>query len=224
MKTSNYIIISFFVFLFGGILVLFIAAKFYPKAYPKWIFQEKTLEDFSVIVAEPGAVFFLNNGEQPKIKCSSILDTCYFPMYAVRNDTLFVSSYQDNKTIQHIDVFCKSIKSIQGRERSNININKFHFDTLIVKLEQSVFRFSVERNSSKSSSVKLIANQSNVDMGQSNFDKLEIQIGQTNFNTSNSDIISLSGSLKDHSNLLFLGKAKNVNLEVDSTSTYQIYK
>lgn len=202
----------------------FIVGKLHPETSTKWIIQEKSLENFSVVVAEPGAVFFLSNGEQPKIRASSCLDTCYFPPYSVRNDTLFVSPYQDNNAIQQLDVFCKSIKSIQGKERSNIGLNRFHSDTLIVKLEQSAFRFSDDRNAAKRSFVKLIANQSNVDIGQANFGKLEIQISRTHFNVSNSDIISLLGSLKDHSNLLFLGTAKKVNLEADSTSTYQINK
>ena len=57
MKTSNYIIIAFFIFLFGGIFLLFLAAKIDPLGSysQEFLSLEKPLENFSVTVAEAGA-------------------------------------------------------------------------------------------------------------------------------------------------------------------------
>jgi hypothetical protein len=55
MKTSNYIIISFFVFLFGGIFVLFIAAKSHPET------EKEALENLHV------AFYTKNNSPQNRL-------------------------------------------------------------------------------------------------------------------------------------------------------------
>jgi len=70
MKTSNYIIIVFFVFLFGGVFVLFISSRIHQRDSRIGLFaEEKKLEPFSVVVAEPGAEFHLRNAEYPRIHC-----------------------------------------------------------------------------------------------------------------------------------------------------------
>jgi hypothetical protein len=55
MKTSNYIIISFFVFLFGGIFVYFIAGKLHPET------EKEALETISV------AFYTKNNSPQNQL-------------------------------------------------------------------------------------------------------------------------------------------------------------
>ena len=60
MKTSNYIIISFFVFLIGGIFVFFIAGKFHPET------EEEALENFSVV--------FYTKNNSPQNQLSLFID------------------------------------------------------------------------------------------------------------------------------------------------------
>ena len=67
MKTSNIIFISFLIFLFGGITLLFIGSKYYElEENLISVSQEKPLAPFSVVVAEPGANFSLKMARKIK--------------------------------------------------------------------------------------------------------------------------------------------------------------
>ncbi|AOW08061.1 hypothetical protein [Flavobacterium gilvum] len=95
MKTSNYIFISFLIFLFSGITLLFVGAKYYRGTEHKggFLTQEKPLQPFSVVVAETGANFILKNGPQNKIIQNYLKNSVpNFAPFLVRNDTLFVYS------------------------------------------------------------------------------------------------------------------------------------
>lgn len=225
MKTSNYIIISFFVFLFGGVFVLFLAAKIDPRGSynQEFLSHEKALDNFSVVVAERGANIRLKSGQTSKMSLQYPKgDTCALPPFIVRNDTLFVSSYLDKEKQREVSVYCNSLKSIQEKDSAKVTIEKqFEADTLLVKLQNAEFSHFSESNSPKRICLTLIAYQSEVYIGDTNFDKLEIQLNNTNMNVWNSSIVCLSGTLKDQSKLSAEASNK-LNLETDSTSTYQL--
>ena len=65
MKTSNIILISFLVFLFGGITLLYIGSRYYNDGNDKSNFITKVdkIDSFSVVVAEPGAYLVVKNGK-----------------------------------------------------------------------------------------------------------------------------------------------------------------
>lgn len=227
MKTSNYIAISFLIFLFGGIFILFLSARIDPRGsfHQEFLTQEKALDNFSVIIAEQGAGIHLRYGQTSKISIQySKGDTCSLPPFAVRNDTLFVSSYPDKKKQRIVDVYCNGLKSIQEKEAAHVKIEKqFQADTLLVKLDKAEFSFYSEKDSPKRISLTLIADQSKVYIGDTNFERLEIQLNNTEMNVWRNSISSLSGSVKNHSKL-YIDTFKKISLEVDSTSNYQFSK
>ena len=94
MKTSNYIAISFLIFLFGGILLLFVGAKNYEaNEIASTLTQVQKTASFSVVVAEPGAYLVLKNGKEFSISQKYKKDNGpNFAPFEVRNDTLFVSA------------------------------------------------------------------------------------------------------------------------------------
>lgn len=224
MKTSNYITLAFFTFLFGGIFALFVAARIQhgENSTITWISQEKTLEPFSVVVAEPGSVCNLKMGD-PKIIGYSAEDTCFLPRYEVRNDTLILFPYTDQTVNQHIDVYCKNIHEIQGKEKSDIRMQGTQDSSLVINLVNARFSYDHDPNAMKGSDVKLLASNSYVNIQSANFKRLDIQLNQTKIDGWNNSIGSISGTLKNNSEIYVQG-LKSINLEADETSRYNIHK
>lgn len=227
MKTSNYIAISFLIFLFGGIFILFLAARIDPRGsfHQEFLTQEKVLDSFSVIIAEQGAGIRLRYGQTSKMSVDYPKDdTCSLPPFTVRNDTLFVSAYSYRKKQRPVDVYCNGLKSIQEKNAAHVTIEKeFQADTLIVKLDNAEFSYYSEKDSPGKISLTLIADQSKINIGETNLEKLEIQLNNTEMNVYNNSIGNLSGSIKNHSKL-YVDTFRKINIEVDSTSNYQFSK
>jgi hypothetical protein len=225
MKTSNYIAISFLIFLFGGIFVLFLSARIDPRGsfHQEFLTQEKALDSFSVIVAEQGAGIHLKYGQTSKMVVDYPKgDTCSLPPFTVRNDTLFVSSYSYKKKQRSVDVYCSGLKSIQEKNAAHVTIERqFQADTLLVKLDKAEFSYYSEKDSPQKISLTLIADQSKVQIGETDLEKLDIQLNNTEMNVWNNSIGSLSGSIKNQSKL-YLDTFRKISLEVDSTSTYRL--
>lgn len=224
MKTSNYITISYFTFLFIGIFVLFTAAKIHSLNEPKviWTWQEKPISPFSVVVAEPGAEVNVKYEQNPRIGLSLQKgDSCIYPPFEIRNDTLFVHPYVGNVKLRSVFVLGTGIKTVLGKENSTIWIKQFEGDTLVVKLNDAKLQFFPDRFNFKKFSCIISANRSNVDMGSVNFDQLDVNLNQTQMNTNSIKVSKFSGVLKDHS-ILLLSDLKRINIESDSTSTCRL--
>jgi len=225
MKTSNYIAISFFVFLFGGIFVLFLTTKLDPRANEgiRTEIFEKSLDSFSVIVAEARADFRIKSGATSKISNNYHKgETAAFPPYLVRNDTLFVSAFPDNVKVYNVEVSCAKLKCIEGKEKSRITLENFSGDSLQLKLSGAEFRHFAA-TSSGNVSLRVIADNSNIRISDSSLKNLDIQLIKTEMNVWNTKVTNLSGSMKN-SSTLSLGTISKINLEVDSSSNYRLNK
>lgn len=227
MKTSNYILISFFVFLFGGIFILFLAAKIHQRDNNggSWVSEDKKLELFSVVVAEPGAEFHLRNADYPKMRCFyQKPDTCNFLKYGIRNDTLFVfaDSVIDKPRLPH-EIYGRNIKCIVAKENSYISLQEYRADTLVVKLNNAVLDAFFDQTKNQTSTLSILANSSKINLTGINVDNLNIQLNETTLNAWNNSIVGISGSLTDHSSLS-VDAMNKINVEVDSTSTYHLNK
>nr|WP_315200857.1 hypothetical protein [uncultured Flavobacterium sp.] len=228
MKTSNAIFLSFLIFLFGGITLLYLGAK-YNKDYndkDNFVFQEKTLPPFSVLVAEAGANISLKSGKVNKIKQGYRKDAVSkFDPYVVRNDTLFISSAQkkqakENEYFMDSEVFCVNIKSIVSKEKSYINISKFQTDTLNIFMKKSKLDWFGFK---KIAFVSIEAKESNIYMKGEKLDKLVVKLDKTELRTPvKKRIENLSGSLKNDSNCTFY-MSNSFSLNADATSVFDFY-
>lgn len=227
MKTSNYITIAYFIFLFGGILTLFIAAKNNPESNlgQNYLVNEKPIDAFSVVIAEPGAKIRLRPGETPKMSLYFPEgDSCTFPPFSVRNDTLFVYAHSESKNSFEVNVYCNNLKSIQEKAQAKVWVEKdFQADSLLVKLENAEFSHFSNFNSPERINLTLIANQSQIHIGETNFDHLDIQLNESNMNVWNNSINNLTGSITNNSNLNLV-RFKKISLEADESSRYQFSK
>lgn len=225
MKTSNYISIAFLAFLFGGIFLLFLTTKLDSRANEntkKEVF-EKSLGSFSVIVAEARADFRIKSGTPSKISNNYLKgETAAFPPYIVRNDTLFVSAFPENVKVYNVEVSCAKIKCIEGKEKSNIVLEEFSGDSLLLKLSGTEFS-QFAATSSGNVSLQVIADNSSVRIGNSSLKNLDLQLIKTEMTVWNTNIANLSGSLKE-SSYLSLRTISKINLEVDSSSSYRLNK
>ncbi len=223
MKTSNYIIISFFVCLFGGIFALFLAAKIDPRGSSHYeiITQEKVLDNFTVVVAESGSNIKLYTAESSKMVLNySKEDTCSFPSFTIKDDTLFISSNPPGNKYYQTEILCKQIKSIDGKEKSQINLERTISDTLFIKLNKSNFRYFPGKNSTDIS-FNLIATESEIQIGDANIANLNMNLHRTKMDAWGSHIKNLSGKLHEETRLS-LGQIDKINIEADSTSTYRL--
>ena len=142
MKTSNKIFFSFLIFLFSGIIALYVGSKYFYENV-KFLIQDKKTAPFSVVVAEPGAVLVIKNGKEFNVsqsyKKGSVPD---FASFEVRNDTLFMSAVKskiEGKWFIVPEVYCKNVKSIIAKEKTNINLKNYQTDSLSIKLNRSDF-------------------------------------------------------------------------------------
>ena len=225
MRTSNYILISFFVFLFGGIFALFLAAKIDPRGsyHHGRSTQEKALDNFSVVVAEQDANIRLITGETSKMVLNySKEDSCSFPSYKVKDDTLFVGSNPPRNKYYQTEIWCKKISSIEGKTKSKINIEEFRFDSLMVRLNKTDFRYNGVKNSI-GLSLKLIANDSYIKIGNAVINNLDMSINHTQMDGWGNRIKNLSGKLNEKSRVS-IDKIGKISLESDSTSSYRLEK
>ncbi|WP_163407700.1 hypothetical protein [Flavobacterium ajazii] len=222
MKTSNIIISSFLIFLFGGILLLYIGSKYY-KSYDDpayFLGEEKPLYPFSVVVAEPGAVFHLVNGKENKIHQLYLPGTVpNIKSFKVRNDTLFVVSEEPKKgRLKHTrnvtEIVCTHIKSVVAKENSDIRIMKFRTDTLNIITDKSKLDWRFDKAmyaliQSKESSIHL---DGDLESANLKLDKTALYVN------SKQAIKDVSGFLINDS---FFDVAINgkIRLDVDKTSS-----
>jgi hypothetical protein len=233
MKTSNYIFSVFLIFLFGGILLLFIGAKFYKGVVNEdnSLTQEKPLNTFSVVVAETEAYFILKNGAQNKISQRYLKDLApNFAPFTVRNDTLFVYSVkkEDSNKQEHSkggyfiivpEISCQNVKSIVAKENSTVRMYNFQADTLRVDLNGT----KLNSNFKKIASIFIEAKNSDINFEGENLEKLAVKLDKTQLRVrAKKRINNLSGSLKNQSDCSF-SLSKNINLDADQTSVYSFY-
>lgn len=228
MKTSNYIIIAFFTFLFGGAFVLFVGAKLQKTRIgyaDNWISEEKKLEPFSVVVAEPGADFNLRTAENPRILISfQKSDSCKFPPINIKNDTLFlkVDSSKNKHDVSCI-IYTKDLNYIIAREGSYLKLDDFAADTLIIKITKAKLEMYFDKSKGQTALLSILADESEMNLSFANVKKMDVHINKSQLHAWNNSIESISGTLKNLSGMQAT-VLKKVNVESDSTCNFNIRK
>lgn len=223
MKTSNIIFLSFLIFLFGGITLLFIGSKYYKGVDDKADFAklEKPLPSFSVVVAEPGANFNLKSGTKNKIIQTYLKDTVpNFAPYEVRNDTLFMYSVKREQSKEPYliiapEVFCVNVKSITTKENSEVHLEKFETDTLSVTMNKSRLDWRFD----KAAYISIQAKDSDIYLDGENLEKLTVELDKTKlWASAKKGINCISGNVKNVSDVRLSMNGK-MSLDVDKSST-----
>ena len=230
MKTSNYILIAFFTFLFGGIFVLFLTAKIDPRSShnQKILSQEKPLESFSVVVAQSGADVFLINGDKTIIRQQYIEgDTLAFPTFEVRNDTLFVGKkpYKKDRFLLSSEIIYKKITGIEGKKESRIQLDIIPVDTFKISIDAGNFYCFGNTSGEIKKGVTINGtNHAHIQMNDQIITSLVLNLNNSELNIQNTTIQYLAGSLANKAMLLSYKSIEKINLETDSTSTYRLNK
>lgn len=223
MKTSNIIITSFLIFLFGGIILLYIGSKYYkPYNDPSnYLSEEKTLSSFSVVVAEPGAIFNLITEKENKINQTYLKGTVpNISSYAVRNDTLFISSKEpkqnEMKDAKNLtEVFCIGVKSIVTKENSDVRLLGLQADTFNISMKKSHLEW---KGFERVAFLSVEGQDSDIYLNGKKLDKIDIKLNKTQLNIdAKENVKSISGNLKNTSTFDCPISMK-VNLEADKSS------
>lgn len=233
MKTSNYIFSAFLIFILSNILLLFIGAKYFKDDEKDALIigKRQALEDFSVVVAEPGAHFNLKTATENKIIQRYLKASVpNYALFTVRHDTLFVfavkqqlsnkkSQAEGGSFITSPDVFCKNIKSIIARKNSSIYLDKFESDSLSVSAD----KVQLICNFKKIRSLSVKAKDSDIELKGVNLDTLFVKLDKTKLSVPvKNRILHLSGSLKNSSQANFRN-SNTVDIDIDDTSIYDFY-
>jgi hypothetical protein len=221
MKTSNIIILSFLIFLFGGITLLYIGSKYYKKGdrLEDFANHEKTVAPFSVVVAEPGAIFNLRNGKEYKVSQGykkGIIPN--FAPFVVRNDTLFMFAIKPQQIKEELPivpvVFCKNVKYIIGKVNAYIYLDNYEADSLFVNIDKAKLSWVYD----KIIFVSLNAKNSSLNLNGNKIEKIDLKLDKTELDIiSEKNIECISGSLKNASNLNCSLDGK-INLKADKSS------
>ena len=146
MKTSNYILIALFVFVTVSLLVLFISARGHENGEGRFNFTQKEypLDNIKVIVAEPGVFIHIRTSENNSLIVHYPIDEKEpVNAYRISSDTLFVSKviYQNEKINPAIDVYVGHLSSLVAKSNSNINVDDFTIDKLVINADQAFVGF-----------------------------------------------------------------------------------
>ena len=227
MKTSNKIFISFLIFLFSGIIALYIGSKYYVEYYDthNFVEQEKLLPHFSVVVAEYGAQIQLQNGSKTKI-VQSFFKTKQprFSSFVVRNDTLFVFGVKRDRNklprAQFVaSVFCENVKHFVAKENSVVFLSGYQIDSIFVKIDNA----DLVCQNNNSVYIKLIGKNSRVNFNCEKLNSLELQLDKTRLDLkSKTGVNSISGTVKSNS-YLGLSLESKINLDVDVDKSSQLH-
>lgn len=118
MKTSNYIIIAFFIFLFGGVFVLFIAGKLHPET------KKEALETISVA--------FYTKNNSPQNQLSLFIDGNQIGLlpYLGENPSFELISSKGITSILKNGDYNIYAKDTTGNIVSSMTINVLNFKTV----------------------------------------------------------------------------------------------
>lgn len=221
MKTSNYILLSFLTILFSGILWLFIGAKNHEINYKKSIVtKEKSLESFSVIVAEKGAYVKIKNGKHNKLiqKYHKDFDSVLAP-FVVRKDTLYIyseknSGFKDYRSRMLSEIFCTNLKSIIAKEKAKIHLNAFQSDSIQLIMEKARLDGMVP----KIPFVRINVKGSFIRFEGGNIQSFHVILDSTELQSTLNTIQTVKGLIKNKSHISSPIN-KRAELNIDATST-----
>lgn len=230
MKTSQYILISFFGFLITAMLVLYVDSL---KAYNdnQAIMAEYKnippvdLEPFSTIVSGAHANIRIEQDSAYSLGLGFTMDGVIpqLAAYRVANDTLFILE-SDRSVRSQTLIRCKSLHSIVGERESSVSLRSFKTDSLHISLNESQLSGAI-----KKMDIKIL------DLHINNESRLYLDLEQSRINSgilrgSNSDINLRGGQtfqtldieLKDNSVLSLSGLVDELIMQSDTTSSYTI--
>ena len=204
MKTSNYILSAFFIFVTISIFALFISARNYSSEYI-FINKQYDLDNINVIIAEDLTInIYIQTSDKNYLSVN-------FPknepepedFYRVSNDTLFIYdlAYQNRIITANNDIYVKNISSIVAKNSQVIHFRNFYSDKLYINTTNSNINFN--KSSIKESFIQA--------------DKSHISVHET-------VLTSLIAELSNKS--VFSGKLKDtnkINLKKDQNSRITVY-
>lgn len=224
MKTSKYIQIALLLFIIGVTFTLFINSKMYEKNTHMEMFHvdTKTLESFSVVVAEKDANFqivldtinsvFAQYGEP-----GTEYEKYKFKEIRISQDTLFVSK---PASAFLLFIKAKSIKKIIGKTDSRIHLSFNLIDTLSVDLDNSKLIGTL--TSRNINSVVINArNQSEIEFVQYLGKSIDSISKLQTFKRMGGVLKQAKITLKDNSRLT-MPNVKKLDMDADNSSTYKI--
>lgn len=229
MKTSKYIQTTLLLFIFIATLVLFLDAKSInevkvPPTKTKGYYDSKLLHNFSVIVAEESSKFWIRHDSissvyyQHRDTDGRSKSDFGFECFNLKNDTLFVSSVNENYWLY---VNTQSVNKIIAKENSEIGFLGYHSDTLNLTVTKAKVTGSIRNDSINL--LKINAhNHSDISFGRMTRKIIDSITKEEKFISLNDKLKEAEITLKDHSTIRIQEPQKLI-IHSDDTSHYTIF-
>ena len=184
-------------------LALFIFTKNYEKNHndDSYIKNFKTevidLSVFKVIVAEPETKFNIISGDSNKLIISDIIKSEKKPLpYVIVNDTLRISEKfnKNNNNNRTLTIYCSNVNTIVAGNTSEINIDNFDSDSLIIIADKGYIIFGFDNDGYDNPTLCNIKNFTFIAKNKSELTIHEMNIGSAIIKTINSKTEILSGN------------------------------
>jgi hypothetical protein len=222
MKASSAIIVLFFIVIWAGNSL---CEKPNLTTVPLKRYTKK-LDHFSVIVAEPGSKVFvqkiLPSSQYPSFSYKIGESEFYsFNSFGVRNDTLFVFASSGEEEHKYDSFYCEGIKSIIGKEKSEIKLWYIKADTLDLKLSHAKLSGQFNQELKNPRMLTLDAESSKIEFKNFiSFNRINLNLDRSHFNlpSTGNELIYFSGSIKNYSRLYYVEFKSRGTVEKDATS------
>lgn len=221
-KTSNILSTVFLCLVFIGLIVLYADSKMKEgkNSYNDVEAYEQTYElpTFSYIVATEGSNFTIKQADENKIMIWTYENELHNveKMYNVQNDTLYVLPYKE-----HMNFSCKKVYPVYANKKSKVSLRDVKEPVLY-----------------------LTGNNCEFEVGNSNFEELNLELTSGNFYSyktgartlnihadkskltcNDLKVKSLNAEISNHSDInIYSSNLLNINIKCDSISNYYINK
>ncbi len=228
MKTSNYIILFFVVFLVGSTVLLFWSGKalLWEKAPEEYHSKNEVLGEFSTVVAEKYVKLQIRNGasNQLIVNYSSLDSGLVMPTWNVKNDTLFLAQPEREVRGMPLELVVNDIQNLRVNQNSEVSLIDFESDSVVVSLTDSWLYMRSEYTTPKLGHLAILgSSNSHIQFNNQKIDRLNFDLNQTEIRIFETEIGELGGTLTNGAHLDGYSPIRKISLSVDERSHYRMW-
>ncbi|MHA7110592.1 hypothetical protein ACRTDU_10730 [Sunxiuqinia elliptica] len=228
MKTSNYIILFFVVFLVGSTVLLFWSGKalLWEKAPEEYHSKNEALGEFSTVVAEKYVKLQIRNGasNQLTVNYSSLDSGLVMPTWNVKNDTLFLAQPEREVRGMPLELVVSDIQNLKVDQESEVSLIDFESDSVVVSLTDSWLYMRSEYTTPKLGHLAILGtSNSHIQFNNQKIDRLNFDLNQTEIRIFETEIGVLEGTLTNRAHLDGYSPIRKISLSVDERSHYRMW-
>ena len=219
MKRSSKLLIAYLILNVGGVFLLYVFSELHGpevktiEASKPISYHEKSLQPFSVIVADSGVHFSVEHEYNHRVYFHR-KGAMKVPKFNIKNDTLYLTDLglPDNVKPRF---FAPKITYIEGKQGNHINFFQLKTDEFTMKIKGGRVDGSFDPNVDPK--VHIEASNSSLRLNNSSMKVLDLQLDNTKCDATRNKIREIKGSL-NYLSFLTVDLDSKMKLITDETS------